>query len=67
MDYNYELIKTEVDKLINQKKEENNIEIELDPKNCELKNDKKISNQQPKLLFKFARYKLYFNRRPTLY
>ena len=65
MDQDYELVKTEIDKLINNTKEENNIKVELNPGNHELKNNRKTSNQQPKLLFKFAGYKLYFNRKQT--
>lgn len=63
MDRDYKLVKTEIDKLINNTKEENNIEV--DSENYELKNNRKTSNQQPKLLFKFAGYKLYFNRKQT--
>ncbi len=63
MDLEYEFVKTEIDKLINNTTEENKIEVELFSHNHELKNIRKTNNKQPKLLIKFAGYKLYFNRK----
>ena len=64
MDCEYELVRKEVDKLINYAKDKYNIEIELDSKNHDFKENIKISNIQRKLLLNFLGYKLYFISNP---
>jgi hypothetical protein len=64
MDCEYDLVKKEVDKLINNTKDRYNIEIELDSKNHDFKENIKINNIQRKLLINFLGYKLYFISNP---
>ena len=65
MDRDYEFVKTEIDKLIKNAKEENTIEVKVNSHNYELKNNRKTNNKQPKVIIKFAGYKIYFNRKQT--
>jgi hypothetical protein len=65
MDYEYELIRKEVDKLINHTKDKYDTETGLDSKNNEFRENMKISNIQRKLLINFLGYKLYFISNPN--
>jgi len=64
MDCEYEIVRKEVDKLINYTKDKYNIEIELGLKNHNCRENIKISNIQRKLLLNFLGYKLYFISNP---
>ncbi len=64
MDCEYELVRKEVDKLINYTKDKYNIEIKSDSKNHDFLENIKISNIQRKLLINFLGYKLYFISNP---
>ena len=64
MDCEYELVRKEVDKLINYTKDKYNIVIESDSKNHDFLENIKISNIQRKLLINFLGYKLYFISNP---
>ena len=64
MDCEYELVRKEVDKLINYTKDKYNIEIKSDSKNHDFLENIKISNIRGKLLLNFLGYKLYFISNP---
>jgi hypothetical protein len=64
MDCEYDMVRKEVDKLINNTKDKYDSKIELESKNPDFKENIKISNIQRRLLINFLGYKLYFISNP---